>query len=165
MDNVIFGLTVMDRIDALVLWLLNNGTQILAILGIYATWRKGQSNERRLIEVDGKIDGQFTRVRAETEEAVRKLDLLKGQVDRGETSIVPETATQVIETARIKAARLLEVAAVAANVILKDAEHTAAQLKPAAVKAAALDAVQIAVQHEIARTESVVEVRKADEHA
>lgn len=136
------------------------GALILAIAGYVQSLANGKLTR----EVNAKVDGQFTKARAETEEAVRKLDVLRGQVDRGETSIVPETATEVIETARIKAAKLLEVAAVAANLILKDAEATAERLGPAKMKAAALDAIGTAVDNETARAAPIAEVRRRDEH-
>jgi hypothetical protein len=115
-------------------------------------------------EIGAKVDGQFDKARAETEEAVRKLADLRRQVDRGETSIEPEDALETIKTAEAKASKLLEVASLAAAVILKDAKDTAVKLGPAKVKAAALDAVQTAVENEIARAAPPVEVRKLDEH-
>jgi hypothetical protein len=143
-----------------------------ALIAAVAAYIRAEANARiaresrdTLAAVNLKVDGQLTKSREDAASAVQELNVLKARLDSGEIADMSEVkARDLIRTAKSDAAKLLEVAVLAAAEMKRRADELESKLGPAHVKAVALDAVHEAVGREIARTPAG-ETRKADEHA
>lgn len=131
-------------------------TLIMAVAGCIAaiaSWITSQANHRAIAEVAVKVDGQLTKSRDDAAAAVKELNVLQGRIDSGEfDNLSEEEKREKIRVAKIDAAKLLEVAVLAASELRRRTAEIEAKLGPEKVKAAALDAVHAAVKHEIERT-------------
>lgn len=130
--------------------------------------RKQDILDGKVDAVNVKVDGQLDRARQAADRSAERFNQLLGRVKAGDFAAAGMDAEavrlEVLRDAEEKAAALREAAEIVAEQLRETARDVAARLRPADAKAAALDAVHDAVEHERARTSPVAEVRRIDEH-